>query len=75
MTYDDTKPTKEILKARRRADYQRHKEAMHEQRARLKQSKDKARKQQKDQHTAQLRALIKPATTLAEEQQATKKEP
>lgn len=69
MTYDDTLPTKEILKARRRADYQRHKEAMRAKRAELKQAKDAQRKQQKEKKTAQLQALIKPATALTEEQE------
>lgn len=64
MTQDDLRPTKEILQARRRADYQRHKEAMRAQRTKLKQAKAAARQQAKDQHTAQLQQLIKPATAL-----------
>ena len=64
MTDEDLIPTKEILKARRRADYQRHKEAMRTQRTKLKQAKAAARQQKKDQHTAQLQQLIKPATAL-----------
>ena len=64
MTDDDLTPTQEILKARRRADYQRHKEAMRAQRTKLKQAKATARQQKKDQHTAQLQQLIKPATAL-----------
>ncbi len=67
MTYHDTLPTKEILKARRRADYQRHKEAMRALRAQRKQAKDAERKQEKEKRAAQLQQLIKPATTLAEE--------
>lgn len=64
MTNEDLRPTQEILKARRRADYQRHKEAMRAQRAKLKQAKAATRQQEKDQHTAQLQQLIKPATAL-----------
>ena len=69
MTYDDTLPTKDILKARRRADYQRHKEAMRAKRAQRKQDKDAARQQEKEQKKAQLQALLKPATALADEQE------
>ena len=64
MTQDDLIPTKEILKARRRADYQRHKEAQRAQRTKLKQAKAAARQQAKDQRTAQLQQLIKPASAL-----------
>ena len=66
MTYDETLPTKEILKARRRADYQRHKNAMRIQRAQRKQAKDTQRKREKEEKAAQLQELIKPATALAE---------
>ena len=69
MTDNDMIPTKDILKARRRADYQRHKEAMREQRAQRKQAKDDERKQAKTKRTAQLQALLKPATELAEQEE------
>ncbi len=64
MTGDDTVATREILKARRRADYQRYKEAMRERRAQHKQKKAAARQQEKEQNAAQLRQLIKPAAAL-----------
>ena len=66
---DDTLPTKEILKARRRADYQRYKELRRAQQAQRKQAKDAERKQEKEKKTAQLQQLIKPATALETKQE------
>lgn len=68
---DDTMPTQEILKARRRADYQRYKELAREQRAQRKQAKDAARQQEKEKKAAQLQQLIKPATALETKQEDT----
>jgi len=66
---DDTLPTQEILKARRRADYQRYKELARAQRAQRKQAKDAARKQEKEKRAAQLQQLLKPATALETKQE------
>ena len=71
MTYDDTVPTKAILQARRRADYQRHKDALRAQRAQRKQEKDAARQQEKAKSAAQLQQLIKPAAMLEKGQETT----
>lgn len=66
---DDTLTTREILKARRRADYLRYKAAMQKKRTKMKQAKHAARKQERAAKAALLQKFIKPATELEQPSQ------